>query len=465
MLSVRNTLTKQSEPFQPLTPGVVKMYVCGPTVYNRAHLGHAMSAIVFDVVRRYLQHLGFRVIHVMNFTDIDDKIIQRANERNEDAMALAQRYIDEWFEHVRALNLLPAHHYVRVSEVMPEIVAFIRRLVETSYAYEADGDVLFRVRAFAGYGKLSGRAVDDALSGARIAVDGRKADPLDFALWKAAKPGEPAWDSPWGPGRPGWHIECSAMVHKFLGEQIDIHGGGNDLVFPHHENEIAQSEAFTGRAPFARYWLHNGMLQLRGEKMSKSGGNSVTIEEFLTDHAADVLRLVVLSSHYRRPLSFDEDIVGSAEQMHRRLLDALAPPRGSDAAGAAATELAGHAAAAGEAFHRAMADDFNTANALGHAFTLVRAINAARDAGAGGAPFAAAVLTLERLLRLLGLDLAAPRLEADAEPFVRLLVNLRADLRAQKQWALADGVRQQLLELGVALEDGPGGTTWHRAHR
>ena len=240
-LHVRNTLTRRLETFEPIEDKVVKMYVCGPTVYDRAHIGHAMSAIVFDVIRRYLEYLGYRVIHVMNFTDVDDKIINRANELGLDPFDLAQRYIDEWFEHVRALNLLPAHHTPRVSHVMPQVIQIVRALVETGYAYAVDGDVYYRVRKFADYGEFSGRSLGDALAGARVAVDERKEDPLDFALWKAAKPGEPSWETPWGKGRPGWHIECTAIAIYYLGPQIDIHGGGTDLVFPHHENEIAQS--------------------------------------------------------------------------------------------------------------------------------------------------------------------------------------------------------------------------------
>ncbi|MBE9506605.1 MAG: cysteine--tRNA ligase, partial [Chloroflexi bacterium] len=324
-LQVKNRLTRRLEPFEPIEDKVVRMYVCGPTVYDRAHIGHAMSAIVFDVIRRYLQYLGYRVIHVMNFTDVDDKIINRANELGQDPLDLAQQYIDEWFEHVRALNLLPTHHAPRVSQVMPQVIETVQALIEKGYAYAVDGDVYYRVRKFADYGKLSGRSLDEALAGTRIAVDERadrkhpKEDPLDFALWKAAKRGEPYWEAPWGRGRPGWHIECTAMAIHYLGQQIDIHGGGTDLIFPHHENEIAQSEAYTDKKPFARYWLHNGMLQLRGEKMSKSVGNLVTIEEFLAKHEPDVLRLVVLSTHYGKPLGYDDEVVAEAEQALRRL--------------------------------------------------------------------------------------------------------------------------------------------------
>ena len=463
-LQLYNTRGRRMETFEPLEDKVVRMYVCGPTVYDRAHIGHAMSAIVFDVIRRYLEHLGYRVIHVMNFTDVDDKIIDRANELGMDALDLAQRYIDEWFEHVRALNLLPAHHYPRVSQVMPQVIEMVRTLVEKGYAYEVGGDVYFRVRAFPDYGRFSGRSLDDALAGARVAVDERKQDPLDFAVWKAAKPGEPSWETPWGRGRPGWHIECSAMAVHYLGPQIDIHGGGTDLIFPHHENEIAQSEAYTGQRPFARYWMHNGMLQLRGEKMSKSLGNLVTIAEFLADHEADVLRLVILSSQYTKPVGYDDEIVADAERALRRLRGALRPPVGALSEGEAVDALNAQVTAEIEGFHAAMDDDFNTAGALGHAFTLVRAINAARDAGVGGAPFAAAQAAFRRLAQVLGLELREEGGKAaDVAPFIDVLVEVRATLRQEKQWALADVVRDRLASLGVALEDGPQGTEWRWA--
>jgi len=460
-LQLHNTRTRNLEPFAPLEDKVVRIYVCGPTVYDRAHIGHAMSAIVFDVVRRYLEHLGYRVIHVMNFTDVDDKIINRANELGVDALDLAQGYIKEWLEHVGALNLLPAHHYPRVSQVMPAVIEIVQALIDKGYAYEVDGDVYFRVREFADYGKFSGRNLEDALAGARVAVDERKEFPLDFALWKAAKPGEPFWETGWGRGRPGWHIECTAMATRYLGPQIDIHGGGADLIFPHHENEIAQSEAVTGQQPFARYWMHNGMLQLRGEKMSKSVGNLVTIEDFLAEHEADVLRLVILSSHYAKPLGYDDEVVAEAEQALRRLRGGLRPAVGDVAAGDAVEMLQAQVNGADEGFHASMDDDFNAAGALGHVFTLVRAINAARDAGVGGAPFAEAQAAFLELAHVLGLELREEGgKSAEAAPFIDALVELRESARREKQWSLADGVRDRLAALGVVLEDGPQGTQW-----
>ena len=304
-LTIYNTLTRKKESFETLEPGKVRMYVCGPTVYDKAHVGHAMSALVFDIMRRYLEYKGFQVRHVMNFTDVDDKIIQRAEQKGMDPFTLGRMYIDEFQQHLLDLNILPATINPKATEEIDQIIKMISGLIQKGYAYQADGDVYFRVVEDKGYGKLSSRRLDDMQAGSRISVDERKEHPMDFALWKSARPGEPSWDSPWSAGRPGWHIECSAMNLRHLGEQIDIHGGGNDLIFPHHENEIAQSESFTGKQ-FARYWVHNGMLQLSGEKMSKSTGNLVTIEAFLSEHSGDTLRMMVLNSGYRGPLTFND---------------------------------------------------------------------------------------------------------------------------------------------------------------
>ncbi|HYF64537.1 MAG TPA: cysteine--tRNA ligase [Herpetosiphonaceae bacterium] len=460
-LKIYNTLTRQTLPFAPLRPDEVSMYVCGPTVYSDAHIGHAMSALVFDVVRRYLEWSGFRVRHVMNFTDVDDKIIKRANEQGRDPMDLANAYAETFLDQLRQLNILPATAYPRVSTTMPQIIEFIEGLIAKEAAYAApNGDVYFSVRGDDDYGKLSRRAVDDMRSGARIAPGEDKDDPLDFALWKAAKPGEPSWDSPWGQGRPGWHIECSAMSYHEIGSQIDIHGGGNDLIFPHHENEIAQTESLTG-TPFAQVWMHNGMLQLAGEKMSKSLGNLVTIEEFLGGYSADIMRLLVLSSSYRAPLTYTDEVLADTERKLDRLLSALRPATGDLGEGPAAEALAAVAAKTREGFKQAMDDDFNTASALASLFDLVRAINTARDAGLGGAAFAAGQETLRELAGVLGLRLEIPAQAAtDAAPFIELLIELRADLRKAKQWQLADQVRDKLAALGVTLEDGAGGTTY-----
>ncbi|HJS28580.1 MAG TPA: cysteine--tRNA ligase, partial [Anaerolineales bacterium] len=386
-LQIYNTLTRKKEEFETIEPGTVRMYVCGPTVYDSAHIGHAMFILVFDVFRRYLEYRGYNVRMVMNYTDVDDKIILRAREAGEDPVDLAERYISEFKSHLDELNVLPAAATPRATEVIETIIEMIASLIERGFAYQSGGDVYFRVARDDDYGKLSGRKLEDMIAGARVDINERKEDPLDFALWKAAKPGEPFWDSPWGNGRPGWHIECSAMNMKFLGSQIDIHGGGNDLIFPHHENEIAQTESLTGE-PMARYWAHNGMLQLSGEKMSKSIGNLITVDDFLSRHEADALRIMVLNSGYRRPLQYSEEIVLQAERALERLRNALRPaqveaaddrpnePRGN------VETLKDQTEAAREGFLKAMDDDFNTAGALGHIFDLVRAINHARDARA-----------------------------------------------------------------------------------
>jgi len=461
-LLIFNTLTRQKEPFETVQPGVVRMYVCGPTVYDKAHVGHAMSVLVFDVIRRYLEYLGYQVRHVMNYTDVDDKIIQRAQQEQVDPLQLAERYIHEFEKHLKDLNVLPATVYPRATQEIPHIIEMVQGLIEKGHAYVVNGDVYFSVTSQPGYGRLSGRRLEEMQAGARVEVDERKRHPMDFALWKASKPGEPAWDSPWGKGRPGWHIECSAMSFYHLGEQIDIHGGGNDLIFPHHENEIAQTESLTGK-PFARYWVHNGMLQFSGEKMSKSLGNLVTIEEFLAEHEADALRMVVLNSGYRNPLTFNEEVVAQAERALERLRAALRLPLASS--GQAPPEvveaLQRQMQATRQGFLEAMDDDFNTARALGHLFDLVRAINQARDAGIDLATLQSAQSLLRELCGVLGLQLDRPSaLGRDAEPFINLLIEVRSELRRQKLWALADLIRNHLNQLGVILEDEKEGTTW-----
>ncbi len=464
-LRVYNTMTRKKEPFETLEPGVVKMYVCGPTVYDKAHVGHAMSVLVFDMVRRYLEHKGYRVRHVMNYTDVDDKIIRRARELGEEPLALAERYMREFDRHLEELGVLQPEVKPRVSQEIDWIIKMVKGLEEKGYAYAVDGDVYFRVTKDEDYGKLAGRKLDEMMAGARVEVDERKEHPMDFALWKAAKPGEPSWESPWGQGRPGWHIECSAMNLHHLGEQLDIHGGGADLIFPHHENEIAQSESYTGK-PYVRYWMHNGMLQMGGEKMSKSLGNLVTIEDFLAEHEADVLRMMVLSSHYRSPLTFTDETIAQAEKALERLRGGMRPAH-ANAPGAPEEMLAAldeQTEKTRSGFEAAMDDDFNSAAALGHLFDLVRVINAARDAGATAAQLQPAQQTLCDLAGVLGLDLTKqpPQKQghAEAAPFIDLLVEIRTDLRAAKQWVLADKIRDRLSELGVQLEDTPGGTLW-----
>ncbi|MCB0090856.1 MAG: cysteine--tRNA ligase [Caldilineaceae bacterium] len=469
-LRIFDTLSRQKKDFQPIEEGKVRMYVCGPTVYADAHIGHAMSAIVFDMVHRYLEYRGYEVRYATNFTDVDDKIIRRANETGQDPFKLANHFSEKYLKHLGDLNVAPADVYPRVSTEMDQIIHLIQNLGEHEYAYELEGDVYFRVQHDADYGKLSHRSLDDALSGTRVEEDMRKEHPGDFALWKSAKPGEPSWESPWGPGRPGWHIECSAMCLHHLGESIDIHGGGNDLVFPHHENEIAQSESCTGKT-FANFWMHNGMLQLAGEKMSKSLGNLITIDEFLQDHSADALRMLIYSGHYRKPVMFNAESINGAERSLARLVGGLRPATGATSVGDAADALREATENARANFITAMDDDFNTSSALATLFELVRAINTARSNGVSGPFYLAAQKTLRELGDVLGLRLDAPA-EPDAagaavgaKPFIDLLVEVRAGLREAKQWALADKVRDQLGAMNVVLEDGATGTTWRFEER
>jgi cysteinyl-tRNA synthetase len=465
-----NTLSRTVEPLETIEPNKIKMYVCGVTVYDKAHIGHAMSAMVFDVIRRYLEFRGYEVTHVVNFTDVDDKIINRANSLGLDPGTLASELAEEFLAELARLHVKPASVYPRATGTMPEIQRFIGALIEEDHAYPVDGDVYFRVPSDPDYGRLSRRALDDMVAGNRISLDERKEHPADFALWKSAKPGEPAWPSPWGLGRPGWHIECSAMNLKHLGEQIDIHGGGSDLIFPHHENEIAQTESLTGK-PFARYWMHNGMLQIQTrladgttklEKMSKSLGNVVTIDAFLEDREADVLRLIVLSSYYRSPLAYGPAIVADQERKLARLRGALAPAVGSAEQGAQVDQLGAATVAAREHFIESMDDDFNTAGAMAGLFELVRAINTARDAGVGPTALGLAQAQLRELAGVFGLTLEASLSwhPQEAAPFIELLIELRAELRKAKQFAMADSVRNRLSDLGILLEDTPQGTKW-----
>ncbi len=463
MIRLYNTLTRKKEDFQTLESNVVKMYVCGVTVYNDAHVGHAMSALVFDIIRRYLEYRGYNVKHVMNYTDVDDKIINRASQLGVEPLQLSQKYIEDYTGDLNNLNVLPATSNPQVSKTMPLIIQFIEGLIEKGYAYApGNGDVYFRVTKDEDYGRLSGRKLDDMQAGARIEVGEAKEHPMDFALWKAAKPGEIFWESPWGQGRPGWHIECSAMNLAELGEQIDIHGGGNDLIFPHHENEIAQTESYTGK-PFARYWIHNGMLQLGGEKMSKSLGNIVSIKDFLSQRDADVMRMLVLSGNYRAPLIFNEETQDAAEKSLGRIKSAFRPASAS-ANGLnpeAASALADQTETTQQSFVDAMDDDFNTPLALAAIYELVKAINTARDNGATNDQLQPAQATLRELTGVLGLRLQEKQdSDGNADKFIDLLVEVRGEVRKQKLWQLSDLIRDQLKELGITLEDTKEGTTW-----
>jgi len=462
MIKLYNTLTQKKEEFETLEPNHVKLYVCGVTVYNDAHVGHAMSALVFDIMRRYLEYRGYTVKHVMNYTDVDDKIIMRANELGEEPLKLSQRYIEDYDNDLKNLNILPATSNPQVSKTMPLIIEFIEGLIKKEAAYPApNGDVYFSVNNYDDYGKLSNRKLEDMQAGSRIEVDEAKSHPMDFALWKAAKPGEISWDSPWGKGRPGWHIECSAMNLAELGEQIDIHGGGNDLIFPHHENEIAQTEAYTGK-PFARYWIHNGMLQLGGEKMSKSLGNIVSIKEFLKKRDADVMRMLVLSGNYRAPLIFNEETQDAAEKSLERLKTALRPASSSASglSAEAASALASQADSTKQSFTDAMDDDFNTPLALASLHELVKAINTARDNGANDEQLKSAQSMLRELTGVLGLRLQEKQGSSEQDAQVEALIAERTEARAQKNWARSDEIRDQLKEMGVTIEDSKDGTIW-----
>jgi cysteinyl-tRNA synthetase len=461
-MKIYNTITRKTEEFVTHEPNLVKMYVCGVTVYNDAHVGHAMSALVFDIIRRYLMYRGYEVKYVMNYTDVDDKIINRAKQLGVEPLTLSNRYIEDYARDLQSLNVLPATSNPQVSKTIPLIIQFIAGLIEKGHAYAAsNGDVYFRVTSDEDYGRLSGRKLEDMQAGARIEVGEAKDHPMDFALWKAAKEGEISWDSPWGKGRPGWHIECSAMNLAELGEQIDIHGGGNDLIFPHHENEIAQSECYTGKE-FSRYWVHNGMLQLGGEKMSKSLGNIVSIKEFLSKREADVMRMLVLNGTYRAPLLFNNDTLDAAEKNVARLKSGLKPasPSAKGLAPEAESTLKSAAESAKANFIEAMDNDFNTAGAIAALFELVKMINTARDNGATQAQIQPAQESFRELSNVLGLKLEDKQGSEGADAFINLLIEVRGEVRKQKLWAMSDLIRDRLKELGVTLEDSKDGTTW-----
>lgn len=451
-MKVFNTLSGRKEEFRP-EGETVTMYVCGVTVYDDCHIGHAMSYVVFDVIRRYLEFKGYKVKYVQNFTDIDDKIINRAQQLGMPALELAEKYISEYFRDMDALNVKRADVYPRATEEIPKIIEVIQGLITKGYAYESGGSVYFRVRSFPDYGKLSHQSLDEMISRGSP-EEGEKEFPLDFALWKATKPGEPSWASPWGEGRPGWHIECSAMALRYLGDSFDIHGGGQDLIFPHHENEITQAESFTGVAPFARYWLHNGLLQMGEDKMSKSLGNLITVKEALERCSPDAVRLFILGSHYRSPLTYSEEALEAAETGIERLRQAVRDR----------VETGRKAVLDSEPFKRrfteSMDDDFNAAQAIAVLFELAREINRAREEELD---VAEAQDTLTELARVLGFTLEEPAKPLlDAKPFIELLISVRNDLRQAKEWQLADKIRSQLVELGITLEDTSRGTDWKR---
>ncbi len=462
MLKLFNTLTRRKEEFVPIEPGKVRLYVCGMTVYDLCHLGHARVLVVFDVIVRHLRSLGYEVTYVRNITDIDDKIIRRAQEKGESIQALTDRYIAAMHEDADALGVLRPDFEPRATESMDEILAMIGKLLEKGYAYQGEnGDIYYSVSRFEHYGQLSGKKLEDLRAGARVDVDEDKRDSLDFVLWKAAKPGEPSWPSPWGEGRPGWHIECSAMSTECLGAHFDIHGGGMDLQFPHHENEIAQSEAATGEH-FVNYWIHNGFVQVDEEKMSKSLGNFFTVREVLARYQPEEVRYFILASHYRSPLHYSDDNLDKARAALQRLYTAL---RGTETS-PDAEPVAGYV----ERFEAAMNDDFNTPEALAVLFDLARAVNRSRDAG--DSQLDSLVATLRQLGGRLGLLQSDPEAylrgetaagEAADDAMIDELVAQREAARERRDWAEADRLRDQLTEMGIELEDSADGTRWRRA--
>jgi cysteinyl-tRNA synthetase len=498
-LRVYNTLSREKEEFVPLEDNKVRMYVCGPNVYGPSHVGHAMSYLVFDMIKRYLQYRGYEVKHVQNFTDIEDRIIETAHSLGVSVNELAEKYMARFLEEMDALHIQRATHYPRATAVIPKIQEMVQGLIDKGHAYQVDGDVYFRISSYPDYGKLTRQSIEAMRAGARVDINTRKENELDFALWKAAKPGEPSWPSPWGEGRPGWHIECSAMSMQFLGDQIDIHGGGEDVIFPHHEDEIAQSESYTGKEPFVKYWLHNGLLRPGAdqEKMTRHLGNFISCREALEKYNPDAIRLFVLSSHYRSPVTWSEEGILGSDRGLERLHTALRPaPVVAESGG---EELLSTAETARNEFIAAMDDDFNAARAIGHLFDLGRAINQARDEGVPASALSTAQDALRELAGVLGLTLEEPRMMADPAPLrqlaiavrdeliasgkpelaqslsldalgetpsaeaatlIDLLLSARSGLRAAKEYQQADKIRTGLGDLGVVVEDAAGGSTW-----
>ncbi|NLY19040.1 MAG: cysteine--tRNA ligase [Clostridiaceae bacterium] len=458
-MRIYNTLTRSKEEFVPLKHREVTMYSCGPTVYNYFHIGNARPFIIFDVLRRYLEYKGYKVTFVQNFTDIDDKMIKKASEEGTDIFRIAEKYIKEYYVDARGLGIKDATIAPKATENMDAIIDMIKKLIDKGYAYEVDGDVYFDTARFEGYGKLSGHSMEDLESGARVSVDERKRNPVDFALWKAQKPGEPAWESPWGMGRPGWHIECSAMANRYLGETIDIHSGGQDLIFPHHENEIAQSEAVNGK-PFARYWMHNGFININNEKMSKSTGNFFTVREIAKKYDYKDIRFFMLSAHYRSPINFSEAMLEQAKSALSRIYECrdnleflLSNARdiGLD------EDLISSLMIYSKKFRNAMDDDLNTADALAAVFELVREINTSITATSNTGK-ETIERALELLLELTGvLGIMDEKEETVLDSEIEKLINERQKARSEKNFKRADEIRGRLKEMGIELQDTPQG--------
>ncbi|MBU5323253.1 MAG: cysteine--tRNA ligase [Sarcina ventriculi] len=464
-MKVYNTLTKKKEEFKPLVAGKVKMYVCGPTVYNFFHIGNGRTFIVFDTIRRYFEYRGYEVEFVQNFTDIDDKMIKRANEENTTVKEVGDKYIKEYYEDADNLNIERATVNPRATEYITQIIDFVKGLVDKGFAYEVDGDVYFSTKKFGDYGKLSGQNIEDLQSGARISIDERKKDPMDFAIWKAQKPGEPAWKSPWGMGRPGWHIECSCMAKNILGDTIDIHAGGSDLAFPHHENEIAQSEALTGKT-FANYWLHSAFVNVNNQKMSKSLNNFLTARAALEKFDADVIRFLMLSAHYRQQLNFSEELLLSAKASVERiyntiynlenLLDEVRTTHITDEEKKYLQSLNKYK----EKYIEKMDDDFNTADAITAIFDLIKDVNINVNIDSSKELITGCLNLIRELGKPLGMLQKSTKVNLDDE--IQKLVNERQQARKDKNWALADKIRDDLKSRGIVLEDTPQGIRWHK---
>ncbi|MBO8157445.1 MAG: cysteine--tRNA ligase [Bacillaceae bacterium] len=465
-IKIYNTLTRKKEEFKPIEEGKVKMYVCGPTVYNYIHIGNARPAIVFDTVRRYFEYRGFKVDYVLNFTDVDDKIIRAANEMGEEVREVAERFIKAYKEDVQSFGVKEATHHPRVTETMDEIIDFIQGLIDKGYAYESGGDVYFKTRSFKDYGKLSHQSIDELRAGARIEVGDKKEDPLDFALWKQAKPGEISWDSPWGKGRPGWHIECSAMAKKYLGDTIDIHAGGQDLTFPHHENEIAQSEALNEQS-FANYWMHNGYIKINNEKMSKSLGNFILVHDLIKQHDPNVLRFFMLSVHYRNPINFSEELLESAKNGLERIRTAYHNLQHRKQSSTNLTtndqEWLEKIEKLTNQFIEEMNDDFNTANGISVLFDLAKESNLYVQEKQTSEKVIDSFLTvIKELTEVLGISLSQ---EEDGEMLdeeIEALIQKREEARRNRDFAMADQIRDELKAKHIILEDTPQGTRWKR---
>lgn len=462
-MKIFNTLTRQKEEFVPIKEGEAKIYACGPTVYNFIHIGNARPICVFDTLRRYLEYRGYKVTFVQNFTDVDDKIIRKANEEGVDYTDITKKYIEEFWTDVKGLNFREADIHPRATENIEKIIEIVSGLIEKGFAYEADGDVYFTPSKFEGYGKLSHQPLEDLQAGARIMVGEVKREPMDFALWKAAKPGEPYWESPWGKGRPGWHIECSAMVNRYLGETIDIHCGGQDLIFPHHENEIAQSECYTGK-PFANYWMHNGFITVDNVKMAKSAGNFFTVRDVAEKFGYEPIRLLMISTQYRSPINYSFDAIEQCRASLTRLYncrDGIDFEIQNASHGEVDKELEKTLEERRNQFIEAMDDDLNTAAALAAVFDAVRDINSAvvgRNASVETCKLAASVF--DELTGVLGLVYNRKKETLDSD--IDAMIEARANARKEKNWAEADRIRDELKAMGIVLEDTPQGVKWHR---